>query len=128
MIRRGLRPGLLAAWAAVRRQRPAREKPDPFLVHRTLRPPFSDQHVGVVWGEFEPISDSSVFQVHAVDHLGVLTDESNWSEVVDAVSGMSPTSLTRGRSRGVLWLSFVIPIHSGANTLIAKNMPFCGRN
>jgi hypothetical protein len=124
MIRRGLRPGLLAGRTTVRRQRPAREQPDPFLVHRTLGPSFSDQHVGVMWGEFEPISDCRVFEVHAVDHLGVLPDESNGGEVMGPVSGMSPPSLTRGRTRGVLRLPFVIPIHSGANTLIAKNMPF----
>jgi hypothetical protein len=124
MIRRGLRPRLLAGRTTVRRQRPAREQPDPFLVHRTLGPAFSDQHVGVMWGEFKPISDCRVFEVHAVDHLGVFPEEANWSEVVGPGSGMSPTSLTRGRTRGVLRLSVVIPIHSGANTLIAKNMPF----
>ncbi|MGH9236938.1 MAG: hypothetical protein ACRD3G_02770 [Vicinamibacterales bacterium] len=62
----------------------AREQPDGAIIGRALGPPFGDQDVRVTPGEFESIADFRIFETDAIDHFGVLANETDGGRVITA--------------------------------------------
>lgn len=115
MIRRGS-SGLalsLPAAGVVRGLGAAREQPDAAFISRALGPPFGNQDIRIVFGQFQSITDFDIFETDAVDHFGVLANESDGGGFITATITTPVVALfaTRRLVSDALPFTRVFPVH-----------------
>lgn len=99
-----------------------RKQADPALVSRALGPPFGYQDVRIVLGQLQSIAYFRFLEIHAINHFGILANQTDGCGLISRSTVPSVVS-ARGLVRGTLPFARAFPIHCGANTLRANNMP-----
>ena len=92
----------------------AREQPDAAIIGRALGPAFGNQDIRIAFGQFQSIADFRILETDAIDHLGVLANETDGGSVVTApivTPSLVALFATRRLVSDTLPLTRVFPVH-----------------
>ena len=91
----------------------AREQANAALVSRALGPPFGNQDIRIMFGQFQSIADFRIFETDAVDHFGVLANETHGGRLITATITAPVVALfaTRRLVSDTLPFTRVLPVH-----------------
>jgi hypothetical protein len=85
-----------------------REKPDAALISRALGPTLGNQDIRIAFGQFQSIAHLRFLEVYAIDHFGVLANQSDGCGLISpAITAVGIRRLVRD----ALPFTRIFPVH-----------------
>ncbi|HET9194509.1 MAG TPA: hypothetical protein VFO21_16620 [Vicinamibacterales bacterium] len=91
----------------------ARERTNAALIGRAFGPPFGNQDIRIAFGQFQSIADFRIFETDAIDHFGVLANETDGGCFITATIATAVVAVfaTRRLVSDTLPFTRAFPVH-----------------